>query len=163
MKVTLPAGQLDHTEKITVTNTGHSAFDVTSGTALVGSSCKVAAAPSWVKITPAHFTLQPGQHKVAHVAVNAPAGTNASLLAVFTATGKAAGNARVSGAAAARLVVHSGASSTAACQHPPVAAARPGAGGIAMALLIAVAIFAVTFVPLLAWFRRRRRGSHRSF
>lgn len=167
VKVTLPAGKLHHTERITLTNSGHSAFTVHAGTAVLSSSCHVSQAPSWVTVTPAAAVVAPGHKVNAKLVVHAPAGTHGTydLAAVFTATGSGNGNARVSGAVASQVVIHSGtAGATCAGQHhQPVAAAASSSSAVpAVALVVAVVLLFAVIAAAAIRMRRHRGGGHRA-
>jgi hypothetical protein len=157
VKIQLPAGQLDGTERITVTNTGSGAITVHATTAVLSGSCKPGQAPGWVRVVPAAKVLAPGHHETATLAVHAPAGIGTvDVAALFTASGQGTGNARVAGTVASQVIVHTANTKPVTCEsrHQPVAAADHSTGVPLMALAIAAVLFvaAVTGFVLL---RRR--------
>ena len=164
-KITSAARHVD--KQVTLTNNGASPVQVVASTSAITRSsggCALAKAPQWITVSPAHFTLQPGQHKVAHVHVNAP-GTAAGsydLAAVFASTPQAGHGLSVSGAVGERVQLAYPGST----QGRPCVAARPphlavhqasstgipfaGIGGALLAVLVIIA-------AVLTW-RHRRAG-----
>lgn len=151
---------------VTVTNHGTSTVQVVASTSAIarsGGGCALARAPQWITVSPAHFTLKPGQHLTAHIIVNAPASAAGSfdLAAVFAGQPQAGAHGlAVSGAVGERVqLAYPGKTAGRPCvaARPPVAAHQHASsvpyaaiGGALLAVLVIVA-------AVLAWRHRRAR------
>ena len=166
LRTVLPQGVRQATEKITVTNAGNGPITVSSRPMSVLATrggCGVEPAPHWMTISSVG-TLQPGQSRTAVVHMNAPAGVNADIAAVFIATGTPGGSSGGHAAAGigSQVIVQGRGTSTApvCSRHHPVAAPAGHAGltgPLIIGGLVLVAL-GVAFCFRQAWRHRPRRS-----
>jgi hypothetical protein len=153
---------LHGTEHITVTNAGNAAIEVTSRSLTLrqsGHGCGISDPAGWMTMNPRAFRLAPGHSRVVSVTVNAPktATGTTDLLAVFTATGHATGNGRLSGSVASQVIVNAtGTPHVPVCGHQALPASH--ASGIPAAAVLGgglAVLFVIVFAAVVA-FRRYR-------
>ena len=163
-KVTSAARQFS--EPVTLANHGTTAVRVSAKFEAIehsGGGCALTRAPSWVSVSPASFTLQPGQHLAARITVSAPASAAGSydLAAVFAGVPQSAHGLTVSGAVGERVeLAYPGKTAGRPCvmARPPVASGHAG-GGLPAADLGGAVLGAAVLASAgaLAWRRRRTR------
>ena len=165
-KVTSAARQFS--EPVTLANHGTTAVRVSAKFEAIehsGGGCALTRAPSWVSVSPASFTLQPGQHLAARITVSAPASAAGSydLAAVFAGVPQSAHGLTVSGAVGERVeLAYPGKTAGRPCvmARPPAAAGHPAASPVPDLAGLGVAVAAIV-AGLAAW-RRRRRNRRRA-
>lgn len=159
--VSLPAGVTSVNRQVTVINSGTQAITVHSRPLVVPmgkQTCgNLKAAPNWSAVSPASFTLKPGQHETARLVIHAPAGTHADIAAVFTATGKPApGHPTLAGSVGSQVVINGAGS----CHTKAFVPASHSGQVPLLAVAIGVILFAALLTAILA--AVVRRGRHRA-
>jgi hypothetical protein len=180
VRIALPAGAHHLHQRIEVTNSGTGPLHLTATIMQVtkGSTCHAGGGPatSWAHVSPASFTLKPGQSEHARFTINAPASASgtADVAAVFTAT--TPGHAGTAGAKLAgsvgsqalitlsghKAAVASCVGLTAPKATPPAAPKVSTTAGLltfGAVVLVAATLVAVGVHYLRRWRRNHKRGA----